>query len=178
MKWIIIDEDYLNYLRKIENRIPYSNYGKDKFKPFFGELFTVGELTYVSQISHKQPRHESLKNSLDFYKIFIPDTKNIGKDRFVAVVNLNYMFPIKRSMIHYLDFSKIDECRSFINNTEKSQYIDLLQKEMLAINKLDLPNKANKLYELKKNYPEDRISSRCLNFLELEKYAKAYIFNK
>ena len=34
MEWLVIDEDYLSYLRSVENRIPFSNYGNDKYKPF------------------------------------------------------------------------------------------------------------------------------------------------
>lgn len=32
--WFIIDEKYLDYLRKEEQRIPYSDYGSNKFKLF------------------------------------------------------------------------------------------------------------------------------------------------
>lgn len=71
--WVIVDEEYLNYLRKIESRIPLSDYGVEKFKPFFGILFTVDDLVYVTPISHAQPRHYKMKNSLDFYKIYIED---------------------------------------------------------------------------------------------------------
>ena len=34
MNWLVIDEKYLDYLRKTERRIPFSDYGKDKYKPF------------------------------------------------------------------------------------------------------------------------------------------------
>ena len=48
--WVIVDEKYLDYLRGFEPRIPHSNYGEAKLKPFFGALFEVDEL--VSQTSH------------------------------------------------------------------------------------------------------------------------------
>ena len=32
MDWLVIDEDYLNYLRNVEPRIPRSDYGKDKYR--------------------------------------------------------------------------------------------------------------------------------------------------
>lgn len=37
--WLVIDESYLDYLRKYEHRIPKSNYSTSKLKPFFGKLF-------------------------------------------------------------------------------------------------------------------------------------------
>ena len=52
MEWKIVNEDYLNYLRHNETRIPHSNYGEDKYKPFFGILFETNDFYYVTQISH------------------------------------------------------------------------------------------------------------------------------
>ena len=57
MNWLVIDEKYLDYLRETENRIPFSDYGKDKYKPFFGILFETEDFYYVTQISHPQRRH-------------------------------------------------------------------------------------------------------------------------
>ena len=172
--WITVEENYLNYLRKFENRIPYSDYGEDKFKPFFGELFAVGDLVYVTQISHAQPRHLKMKNSMDFYKVYIPDSTSPKGDRFVAVVNLNYMFPVNKKYISNLEYRDIGNHRTFKNAIEKSLYIDLLKKEMNAINNMNLEKKAERLYDLKNNHPENFIAKRCINFCELEKYAVAY----
>ena len=52
MDWKVVDEAYLNYLRCYESRIPFSNYGEDKYKPFFGALFDLDdEISYITQIS-------------------------------------------------------------------------------------------------------------------------------
>jgi len=72
-----------------------------------------------------------------FKKIYIPNSISGQPDRFVAVINLNYMFPIKSDTITYFQLSKIDECKKFDNENDKSQYIDLLKKEMTAMNQLD-----------------------------------------
>lgn len=34
MKWINVNESYLDYLRNVERRIPKTDYGKDRYKPF------------------------------------------------------------------------------------------------------------------------------------------------
>ena len=44
MKWINVSEEYLDYLRTTEKRIPKTDYGTDKYKPFFGILFEVDVL--------------------------------------------------------------------------------------------------------------------------------------
>ena len=74
MEWKIVDENYLDYLRKVEKRIPNSRYSEDQYKPFFGVLFETDDLCYVTQISHAQPRHFRMKNSIDFHKIYHPKT--------------------------------------------------------------------------------------------------------
>lgn len=172
--WIVIDETYLNYLRQYEQRIPYSNYGQDKFKPFFGVLFEKDDLAYVTQISHAQPRHQNMKNSPDFLKIYLPDRNQQNQGRLVAVVNLNYMFPVPKHMVNTLEYKDIESHRTFTSELEKSQYIDLLQKEMAQINTLGLERRAVNLYERKQKYPTDFVSQRCLDFTSLETIARQY----
>lgn len=173
--WVTIDEAYLDYLRANESRIPYSDYGTNKLKPFFGVLFERGDLVYVTQISHAQPRHAKMKNSLDFTKIYISNSDTAPADRLVAVVNLNYMFPVHKSLVQKLEYRDIDKHRTFASQREKDVYIGLLRKELAQINLLNIDAKARKLYELKKNHPNDRISLRCVDFCELEKAAAAYL---
>lgn len=173
--WVVIDEGYLNFLRLTEKRIPFSDYGTDKYKPFFGVLFEIGDLAYVTQISHAQPRHAKMRNAPDFLKIYIPDRNPINPDRLVAVVNLNYMFPIRKSLITNLEYKDIDKHRTFKSAHEKSQYIDLLTKELAQINKLGIDTKARKLYEKRKNYPNDAVSQRCLDFCALELLAENFV---
>lgn len=72
MRWINVDEQYLDYLRGYEKRIPFTDYGTDKYKPFFGVLFEIDDLYYVTQVSHAQPRHYKLKENKDFFKIYDP----------------------------------------------------------------------------------------------------------
>ena len=55
-KWVTIDEEYLSILRQVDNRVPFSDYGKDKYKPFFGTLFEKDDLVYVVAISHAQEK--------------------------------------------------------------------------------------------------------------------------
>ena len=67
MRWINVNEEYLNYLRTTENRIPRTDYGDDKYKPFFGVLFEIDDLYYITQVSHPQARHTNMKQQKDFY---------------------------------------------------------------------------------------------------------------
>ena len=115
-----------------------------------------------------------MRNSLDFMKVYLPDHYPATADRLVAVVNLNYMFPVPKCLIQNLDYRDIEQHRSFRSQAEKSRYIDLLTKELAKINTMGIEGKAKKLYELKKSHPHDRISLRCIDFCTLEAVAHSY----
>lgn len=168
MKWILVNENYLDYLRASEPRIPYSDYGENKFKPFFGVLFEAEDYYYITQVSHPKLRHSSIKQQKDFYKIYDGNT-------LIAVVNLNYMFPIPKNEISDLSYTKVDECRTFLSDAERSKYIYLLRRELKEINKLNLECVAKEIYENKCAGNTDNISKRCLDFKELEVSAKNWI---
>lgn len=165
LKWKIVDEDYLNYLRNnYESRIPYSNYGRNKYKPFFGELFRIGGMSYLTQISSPKQRHHSMKNSMDFIKIY--DLKS--GTRLLGVVNLNYMFPVVTSSLIDLDYATINQHRTFKNDDEKSRYINLLKIELRQINSIGIDKKAKKVYQHKLTNPNSPVSLRCFDFKLLE----------
>lgn len=170
MKWINVNEAYLDYLRKSEKRIPRTDYGSNRYKPVFGILFEIGDLYYITQVSHPQSRHNKLKQQKDFYKVFDPKTPN----RLIAVINLNYMFPIPKTQTTPFIKKEIHTYRTFSSETEKSKYIDLLDTELSVINSMDIGNKAERLYKLKYDKPEDIVSKRCIDFKAMEHLALQY----
>ena len=163
MKWVIIDDNYLDYLRKFgDNRIPRSNYGSDKFKPFFGELFKTKDYSYITQITSSKPRLEHLKEDKDFYKIY-------QGNKLIAAINLNYMFPILTTKLVYLNnYDDISKYRTFTSDIEKGKYISLLKYELSEINKKPLTISAKYLYQNKYSYPNNKLAKRCLDFRNLE----------
>ena len=169
MNWLVIDEKYLDYLRKTERRIPFSDYGKDKYKPFFGVLFETEKFYYVTQISHPQDRHLKMKANLDFKKVYMPDS-----NRLLAVINLNYMFPIPKSLYQQLEYKDIDKHRSFVDDTEKSKYIDLMKTELKIINTMNIEKAALRIYENKYACPESDLAKRCIDFKLMEQLALQY----
>ena len=168
-KWVYIDEKYLNGLRRIESRIPYSDYGNDKFKPFFSPLFQIGELSYVTQVSSPKDRHRYLNEQKDFKKIY--DLNN----NLMSVINLNYMFPVPTSILKTVNYRDIDQYRTFKNDDEKSAYIQLLRLELSIINSKNFDQDAKYIYNLKYDKPNNVISRRCLDFKSLEIFAKEYL---
>lgn len=172
--WTVIDEEYLDYLRAHVPGVPHSDYGANRYKPFFGVLFSRGEISYVANISHPQERHYNKRNSMIFQKIYTPDPERPGFDKLTAVVNLNFMIPVPTAMICPLQYANIDQYRDFVSEESKSKYIDLLRNEMTAINELNMETKAFNLYNHKINYSNDYFSTRCLDFVRLEELALLY----
>lgn len=172
LNWVQIDESYTDYLRENgDSRIPYTDYGADKFKPFFGVLFAVGDLYYVTQVSHPQQKHVGKKNSLVFYKVFdLTDPKHL-----IAVVHLNYMFPVHKSLVKPLTNNGIRLQVRNLSARQQSKYIDLMRKEMRAINTLSLEEKAMRIYRLKYDSPNYFISQLCLDFKNLERVCRQYM---
>lgn len=182
LEWIKVDKNYLDFLRVEEPRIPNSEYydvrGRKLLKPFFSPLFEMDDLVYVTQVSHPQERHLRLRNSADFIKVFKPDNeKTGGVGDLYCVINLNYMFPVPKELIEKIENSKMDTYRDFDSEIEKSRYIDLLNKQIEKIRELRIEEMAIKLYERKYQFPDDRVSARCLDIKNLETIAKTYLEN-
>ncbi len=70
MNWCTVDEKFLDYIRAYEGRIPNIDYGADKLKPFFGALFEIGDLVYITQVSCEKKRHHTMKENADFVKLY------------------------------------------------------------------------------------------------------------
>lgn len=169
MDWLVVDENYLDYLRKVEKRIPRSDYGKDKYKPFFGVLFETEEFYYVTQISHPQSRHLKMKANLDFKKVYLPNS-----NRLIAVINLNYMFPMPKALYKRLEYKDIEQHRTFMDEIEKSKYIDLLKTELKIINTMNVEKSAIRVYKNKYENPESDLAKRCIEFKKMEELANEY----
>ncbi len=168
--WKIINEDYTDYLRNnYDKRIPKTDYGCDKLKPFFGELFRIDNLVYVTQVTSPKQRHYKLKKSVDFYKIYGTN------HNLISCINLNYMFPVPDTEITDMKYKDIDRYVTFKSMTDKSKYIQLLKYELTVINTLFIEQAAQDLYERKYILPQDSVSLRCFDFKALEIGAKKWI---
>lgn len=166
MKWCTIRKEYVEYLKRFDKRIPNVEYGEYKFKPFFSPLFEKDGLIYVTQVSSPKDRYLNLKEQIDFIKIF--NNKNL-----IAVINLNYMFPVPKDEIIYISYKDIGKYRKFTSEESKESYILLLKTELKAIKEKKVDLKAHNLYlQLPNN---NFLQNRCLDFLMLEEKGNEYI---
>jgi len=168
MKWYIIDKNYVEYLRIHDNNVQNIVY-EDKVKPYIGIILNINDFNYYVPVSSVKPRHQNMKNSIDFFKI--EDEK-----RLFGVLNINNMIPVYEEYITNLNYREIDKYRSFQSETEKTNYISLLTKELSIINMNEdlILKSASRLYEIKNDHPDSKLSMRCCNFKLLEEKAKEY----
>ncbi|MCL2522819.1 MAG: type III toxin-antitoxin system ToxN/AbiQ family toxin [Erysipelotrichales bacterium] len=170
LKWYTINDNYTEYLRSFEPRIPKNNYGPDKFKPLFGIIFEKNGFAYVCHVTSPKPKHEAMPQTEDFKKIYDPNNPNL----LIGCINLNYMFPVPKSELTEVKYDEIEKYRLFKNEKEKTQYIGLLKKEMEVISSSMVRDDARYLYDIKKDDPERFISKRLLEYQLLEEKAKSW----
>lgn len=177
MNWkiYIISEDYMDYLRKNEKRIPRQYYvdnnnpNKRKYKPFIGMVFETAEgLKYCTQISSPKSRHHSLTETIDFKKYYMTD-KN-GKQSLIGVVNFNYMFPVCDSAITELTYQNLSNVKDFDSEADKSKYWKFLQKQIKIINANNWEKDVEDVYYHRNSV----VAKRSLDFNMLEQKCKEW----
>lgn len=162
MNWYVVEKNYVQYLMQFDSKIGYIDYGS-RLKLYLGIILEVGNFFYYVPISSAKEKHKNMKNSLDFQKIQDENT-------LYAVLNLNNMIPVPNFCIQQVKYNQIENFRSFNSETERTDYIYLLQKEKILIDAMEesIKNKAQKLYQKCIENPGSKLAARCCNFRLLE----------
>lgn len=170
MNWYVVDKEYVKHLSQSDSRVGYVEYG-DKLKLHVGILLQVNETNYYVPVSSPKPKHYKMSNSIDFHKIIDPKSGQL-----YAVININNMIPVPTKCVTQLKYNKISEFRSFVDDTDMTNYIYLLQKEKSIIDSIDkvLQEKAEKLHKKCIDNPDSKLASRCCRFNVLEELCNNY----
>lgn len=113
-------------------------------------------MKYFAPLSSFKPKHEHMKNGLDFIKV--------GN---YAVININNMFPVLEGAYTYIDIPRV----------KNPQYKKLLMSEYRIIRKLQdkIKNNALELYKHKLNKGNiTALARRCNDFVLLEEKCKQF----
>ncbi len=165
-----ITDRYHEYLEQYEGRIPKLNYtdanGK-KLKPLLALLVEDGDYYWVSNLSSKKSRHDTMKNSKDFKKIYI-------NGKFTSVVNLNYSFPVPKSEVIFINSKNIEQYCDFKDELSKNKYLGLLTDERRYVDEKNFDESLKQLFNHVNEHPSDKISMRCFKFNELLSHAKNF----
>lgn len=154
LKMYYIEDDYINYLRKFDNKVPFN---KNQSRPYIGIVIDRNNVHYFAPLSSPKPKHLKMNNSIDIYKI---------KNGELGVINLNNMIPVSLNNIIKIDI-----------DNQAISYKNLLNNQMQNINnnKKELFKKVDKLYTLFSKNAIPYIASRCCNFVLLEEKCSEYI---
>ncbi|KUO52307.1 MAG: hypothetical protein APF76_04540 [Desulfitibacter sp. BRH_c19] len=149
-----IEDDYIEFLRRYDNI--NVKYNKNSKRPYVGVVLVVNGIKYFAPLASPRPKHNKMKNSLDFIKI------DKGK---YGVINLNNMLPIVESAL--IEYNIMKE--------QDIAYRNLLLNQLSFINKNAdiIMKKAARLYE-KVTSGETHLNKRCVKFKLLEEKCLEY----
>lgn len=157
LKFYTIDEPYVDYLAPSSPHL-FRNARRDQgnSRKYVGIVLQVNGFNYFVPLSSYKPKHQKMKNGLDFLKI---------KD--YAVLNLNCMIPVPDGAFHEVVFADEKDLR----------YRSLLQAEYRVVKQMSerIEKNALNLYKHKlENGVATKLAARCNDFAKLEELCKSY----
>lgn len=155
LKLYFIQSEYIDYLRKYDNRVAYN---KVPNRPYIGVVYTYNEFNYFAPLSSPKKKHIAMNaNMIDIFKI---------KDGELGIVNINNMIPCIMEVL-----------TEAIPNITDKKYKALLENQLSYINsKRDILLKKVKNFQsrYRNGFLQDNIMKRCCNFELLEEKALEY----
>lgn len=157
MKLVIVQDDYINYLKQYSKDVKEN---KNASRPYVGVILNIGNQYYFAPLASPKPKHKIMKDKLDFMKI---------KDGELGAINLNNMIPVPIFLTKEIDLLNYDE-----------KYQALLKDQINWINRNDrnLSKNSLKLYTLITEKSNTVFHRRCNNFKLLEEKALEYVKDK
>ena len=134
-------------------------------RPFLGVIVLCGEKQYCVPLSSPKPKHNSMKNDVDFMKIY--DGENL-----IGVLNFNNMIPVNDDVIVPFDMKPHEQ-----DSPETLRYKKLTAKQITFCRKNQdvILRKANRLYQLITGEEgSSLLRKRCCDFAALEEILSRY----
>ena len=152
-----INANYIDYLLPFAPHLFHnSKKGQANSRKYIGVLLQVHGFDYFAPLTSFKPKHEKMKEGLDFIKI-----------KHYSVINLNNMFPAPKTECSYVDFSKI----------RNQPYRSLLLSEYRFIKSIShkICKNAETLYAHRLSKGDTTpLGKRCNDFVLLEEKCKQY----
>lgn len=153
-----INAKYVDYLAPYAPHLFHnSKKGQANQRKYIGIVFQINDMEYFAPLSSFKPKHEKMKEGLDFIKIL----------RY-AVINLNNMFPVPYSERVYVNFETIKDPNYKSLLLAEYRYIKSVQKK--------IQKNAAALYKHKQiNGDSTLLARRCNDFALLEDKCRSYM---
>lgn len=156
----LIDIKYIRDLAKADDRVmSVSPQISKENRPFIGILIICGTKEYCVPLSSPKPKHASMKNDIDFMKIY-------DGDKLIGVLNFNNMIPVHDTFVQALDIKP-----SAFDTANTLHYKKMASKQLTYCrrNQDVIIRKANKLYEMiTSGRANGLLKRRCCDFRKLE----------
>lgn len=155
MKLYYVDEDYINELRNIDNKVLLNK----STRPYLGVVLSINNLNYFVPLS--SPKENKKVNNQLSIKLF---EVNNSENRLGYLLFLN-MIPVPDKHLAKIDMKHIKK--------HDLEYYKLLTNQLIFIRQENerILNKAQKVYNNAVIKKVPFISSICVDYLALEKFA-------
>jgi protein AbiQ len=163
LKLYTVSDQYINYLRIVEAKVPNNNYNNKK--PFVGIVFEINDKSYLAPLTSPKDSLANVKNSSPLlFKLHEQD----NVDHSLGAIRIQFMIPVPSGELTELNF-----------DSRGHQYKQLLDKQILFIRKHEdeVKKKANKLYKLVTRNVS-YFSERSCDFQALEAAMSNYVSEK
>ena len=163
---------YVRNLSKADDKVMSVSPQENKEnRPFVGIVVVMDGKKYCIPLTSPKPKHEKMKNDLDFSKMY--DAHN----RFIGALNFNNMIPVSEEFIKQINIKP-----SKNDSPKEKNYKELLNNQLDWCNDNfdSITKKANKLYKFVTQTPEKsrNLTRRCCNFKKLENVLLNHIQKK
>lgn len=156
LKLYYIDDEYIDFLRKHDAKVPYN---KSQTRPFIGVVYRLNGNIFFAPLSSPKPKHIKMnEKAMDIFKI---DKGKLG------IVNINNMLP-----------APIQCLTEVLPQIEEQRYRILLTNQITFLNnhKRALLTKVKQFQNVyRKGLLPDSIKERCCDFNLLEEKCIAYM---
>lgn len=162
----LVDMKYIRNLSHADDHVMSVSpqIGKSN-RPFVGIIVICGEKQYCIPLSSPKEKHKSMKNAIDFMKIY-------DDDKLIGVLNINAMIPVNQDVIFPLI------TRPSQNDSPADTHYKKMAKKQLAFcqkNHDSIVNRANRLYEMiTSGKAGGLLAHRCCDFKKLEHILAQY----
>ena len=159
MRFYTVSDDYINYLKKFEARVP-NNYAGGR--PYIGLVFEINDFKYLAPLtSYKQKQDKIHTSSLAAFKLH----ERTNPENKLGMICLNNMIPVLDAEIKELDI-----------DAQEARYKRMLylQFEFIKTKKTEIIDKAQRLHEAVVLKKEKFYCGISCNFSLLEQQHKNY----
>ncbi len=147
LNFYIIDEDYINYLKKFDKHIAYN---KNQKRPYIGVVIVVEDNYYFAPLFSPKLKHKTYKDNLTFFKIV-----NVKNKSDLGIIRFSDMIPVPQESVYLLDTKEksygykrlLSEQYNYINiPTNREKIMEKAQKIYNIVTK-DRKSKMSKFYK-------------------------------